>query len=290
MVGGRGVRLAPDSAVREADLFVCVELQELGQSEALVRQASAVDRSWLDATQITTTVEIEFDAKRQRVVAFRRTRMEDLVLDEAASAIPSDADAGAILARELAARVRLTSLLDEEALRLAARIEFLRQAMPELGLPAIDEQGLVEMLPAVCAGCTSLDDVRKRGFERAIRGRLTYEHWRAVEQHAPERMEVPSGSHIAIAYAAGSAPVLAVRIQELFGLTETPRIAGGRVPLVLHLLGPNYRPQQITTDLASFWRNGYAEVRKELRRRYPKHAWPEDPLGATAQRRPGRGK
>jgi ATP-dependent helicase HrpB len=109
----------------------------------------------------------------------------------------------------------------------------------------------------------------------------------AVEREAPERLVVSSGSRIALVYEPGKPPVLAVRIQELFGMRETPRIAGGRVSVVLHLLAPNYRPQQITTDLASFWRNTYAEVRKELRRRYPKHAWPEDPLAAKAERKPG---
>ena len=101
---------------------------------------------------------------------------------------------------------------------------------------------------------------------------------------APEALVVPSGNRHALTYAAGRPPVLAVRIQEVFGWSETPRVAGGRVPVLLHLLGPNYRPQQITDDLASFWRNTYPEVRKELRRRYPKHAWPEDPTTAAPSR------
>ena len=107
-----------------------------------------------------------------------------------------------------------------------------------------------------------------------------------MEREAPEQLEVSSGSHIEIAYEQGQAPVLAVRIQELFGMMETPRIGGGRVSVTLHLLGPNYRPQQITRNLRSFWQNTYPDVRKELRRRYPKHAWPEDPTTAKAERRP----
>src|SRR5262245_11739169 len=99
---------------------------------------------------------------------------------------------------------------------------------------------------------------------------------------------VPSGSRIALRYEVGRPPVLAVRIQELFGLSETPRIAGGRVAVLLHLLAPSMRPQQVTDDLESFWRNTYLEIRSELRRRYPEHAWPEDPLTALAQRRPGK--
>ncbi len=101
-----------------------------------------------------------------------------------------------------------------------------------------------------------------------------------------DRLEVPSGSHIRIEYEEGRPPILAARIQELFGLAETPRLGGGRVKGLLHLLAPNHRPQQVTDDLASFWANGYPVVRKELRGRYPKHAWPEDPLTAEAIRGP----
>ena len=109
-----------------------------------------------------------------------------------------------------------------------------------------------------------------------------------MEREAPERLPVPSGSRIALQYEHGRPPVLAVRIQEVFGLADTPRVAGGRVPVLLHLLAPNYRPQQVTDDLASFWANTYPQVRKELRARYPKHAWPEDPWSAPAERRPRR--
>jgi ATP-dependent helicase HrpB len=98
---------------------------------------------------------------------------------------------------------------------------------------------------------------------------------------------VPSGSRIRLDYAAGDAPVLAARLQELFGLAETPRLAAGRVPIVLHILGPNYRPVQVTRDIRSFWDTTYAQVRKDLRARYPKHAWPEDPWQGRAERRPG---
>src|SRR5207248_1859326 len=117
-------------------------------------------------------------------------------------------------------------------------------------------------------------------------GRLTHAQRTAVEREAPERLEVPTGSHITLKYEPGRPPVLAVRIQELFGLTDTPRLAAGRVRVLLHLLAPNYRPQQVTDDLASFWANTYPQVRKELRARYPKHAWPDDPLSAPPQRRP----
>jgi ATP-dependent helicase HrpB len=147
---------------------------------------------------------------------------------------------------------------------------------------------LKELLPWLCAGRRSFADLRSADWLGLLLGRLTHAQRQAVEREAPERIPVPSGSHITLKYEAGRPPVLAVRIQELFGLAETPRVAGGRVPVLLHLLAPNFRPQQVTDDLASFWANTYPQVRKELRARYPKHAWPDDPLAATPQRRPQR--
>jgi ATP-dependent helicase HrpB len=114
---------------------------------------------------------------------------------------------------------------------------------------------------------------------------LTPEQSRSLQIEAPERIEVPSGSSIRIEYQIGKPPILAVKIQEVFSWKQTPRVAKGRVPLLLHLLAPNGRPQQITDDLASFWSRGYAEVKKELKRRYPKHSWPEDPWTAQPTKR-----
>jgi ATP-dependent helicase HrpB len=118
-----------------------------------------------------------------------------------------------------------------------------------------------------------------------LTGCLSFQQAQAVDQLAPSHLQVPSGSRIQLDYSDATqekAPVLAVRLQELFGLSETPRLADGRVPVLLHLLGPNYRPEQITTDLASFWQNTYPQVRKDLRSRYPKHSWPDNPLTAPA--------
>jgi len=109
-----------------------------------------------------------------------------------------------------------------------------------------------------------------------------------LDREAPERIAVPSGSHVTLRYEEGRAPVLGVRIQEIFGWRDTPRVAGGRVKIVLHLLAPSHRPQQVTDDLASFWTNTYPGVRKELKRRYPRHSWPEDPWTAVAEKKPAR--
>jgi ATP-dependent helicase HrpB len=160
--------------------------------------------------------------------------------------------------------------------------------MPEQNLPIFDETQLREMLPWLCAGRRSFAELRDGPWLDVLSGAFSHTQRQLVEREAPERIEVPSGSHILVQYEMGKPPVLAVRIQEMFGLKETPRLAGGRVPVLLHLLAPNQRPQQVTDDLASFWKNVYPRIRKELRARYPKHAWPEDPLTATPQRRTGK--
>jgi ATP-dependent helicase HrpB len=114
---------------------------------------------------------------------------------------------------------------------------------------------------------------------------LTWEQRRALDALAPTHVTVPTGSRIPVDYSDPAAPVLAVRLQELFGLAETPRLAGGAVPLTLHLLSPARRPVQVTRDLAGFWRSSYFDVRRDLRGRYPKHEWPDDPLAAAPTRR-----
>src|SRR5207302_6064731 len=132
-------------------------------------------------------------------------------------------------------------------------------------------------------GKRSLDELRLAPLVPLLESRLAYPLDRLLAEHAPETITVPSGSRIRVQYATNQRPVLAVRLQELFGWTDTPRIAGGRVPVVIHLLGPNYRPVQITDDLRSVWTTTYFQVRKDLRTRYPKHPWPEDPPTATPQ-------
>ena len=298
MVGGRGVVLAEESAVRSPELFLCVDLAEpagarpgapASSSEARVRKASAVEASWLPPERLRTAVEVGFDPQRERVVAWKRTRCEDLAIAEAEVPVPDDGTAAEVLAAAAAERLaRALPLDDPEVESFLARIRSLALWRPELGLPAFGEDDLRALLPALAAGRRSLAELRKAPLCDLLEGLLTREQREALEREAPERLEVPSGSRIRLAYEPGRPPVLAARIQELFGLAETPRVAGGRVPVLLHLLAPNGRPQQVTHDLRSFWETTYPQVRRELAGRYPKHAWPQDPWTATPQRRPGR--
>jgi ATP-dependent helicase HrpB len=287
MVGGRGVRLADESAVSEAELFVCVDV-DAGATEALVRQASAIKREWLDPKLISIRDEVTFDARSQRVVAVRQTCWDDLVLDEVALAHVAEEKIAGALAEAAAKDIVRAFPKNDDLTGFLERVRSLREWMPELALPAVDDEQLKGLLPALCQGCRSLEDLRRAPWLQWIKSLFTAAQLQAIEREAPERLTVPSGNKVTIQYKAGKRPVLAVRIQELFGLAETPRIAGGRVPLLMHLLAPNMRPQQVTDDLTSFWNKTYQQVRKDLRARYPKHAWPEDPWNAPPQRRPGR--
>ncbi|HSP95726.1 MAG TPA: ATP-dependent helicase HrpB [Candidatus Dormibacteraeota bacterium] len=282
MVGGTGVALEPRSVVRGAELFVAVDLDAGAGADARVRIASAVERAWLaelfpDALHRQDVV--AFDDDQQRVVRRERQLFHDLVLGERVSPDVDRATAGAALAaaarRDPAAAVGL----DDDARHLLDRLRFLARAMPDLALPDVDAL-LADAVEALCDGKRSFAELRRGDVGGVLLGLLTGAQRHALERDAPARLTLPSGRSVAIAYAADKPPAAAARIQEVFGLAATPRLAGGRVPLVLELLAPNQRPVQITDDLASFWRRGYAEVRKQLRGRYPKHAWPDDPTTA----------
>jgi ATP-dependent helicase HrpB len=282
------VRLAASSGVGEPELFLCVDV-DASQTESLVRQASAVRRDWLPAEKVTAAIEVAFDPVEEKVIARRRVRYEDLILEEMPAALPDDETVGRVLAEAASGHLeRVLPPADSPAEMYRTRVRCLREWMPELNLPAFDEADLRELLTWLAPRCRSFAALRNADWLPAMQGKLTHPQRQAVEREAPERIEVPSGSRITLRYEIGRPPVLAVRIQELFGLADTPRIAAGRVPVLLHLLAPNYRPQQVTDDLASFWQNTYPQVRKELRARYPRHAWPEDPWTATPQRRPQR--
>jgi ATP-dependent helicase HrpB len=296
MVGGRGVRLAEESAVLEAELFLCVELDANpgGRSggEALVRKASAVEPEWLAADRLRTAIDLEFDESRERVAAWKRTRYDDLVIAEAevpAPKTPETPETERVLVQAAADRLgRALALDDPEVAGFLARVRSLAEWRPELELPRFTDGEIRGLLPALAAGRKSFAELRRAPLLEVLQGALSYSQLEAVRREAPERLEVPSGSHVKLHYEPGKPPVLAARIQELFGLEETPLVAGGRIHVLLHLLAPNGRPQQVTHDLRSFWANTYPEVRKELQGRYPRHAWPTDPWNAKPERRPAR--
>jgi ATP-dependent helicase HrpB len=286
MVGGRGVRIDRASRVRGEPLFLAIEVNDAG-GEARARLVSAVDRAWLSPEILQSRDELFFNPSRGHVEARSRTYWDDLLIEETPVPI-ADADAeaaAALLANE--ARQNLERFLpagDAPAGRFLARARWLSAVMPELGLPAFDAVALNAVLSERCRGLRSLEELRMADWLPSLHAAVGYDRLGEIDRLAPDSIEAPSGNRHCIVYESGKAPTLAVRIQELYGWRETPRIAEGRVPLVMELLGPNYRPQQVTSDLASFWQNTYPEVRKELKRRYPKPAWPNDPAAAEASR------
>ncbi|MEI6505998.1 MAG: ATP-dependent helicase HrpB [Planctomycetota bacterium] len=290
MVGGRGVRL-DSSRLRGEPLFLAIDLDD-ASGEADVRLASAVERSWLDleplaTANLTSGEELLFHPSRRQVEARLRTSWMDLALEETPTAIRDEAPAAALLAREAAAVFdRVMPPVDSPAGAFLARLRWLAATMPDLALPTIDDAALKSLLPELCSGLRSLDEVRAADWLSRLQAAVGYDRLTEIDRLAPTHLDLPNGKRFKLQYEPSGPPILAVRIQELFGVTETPRIAGGRIPLVLHLLGPNHRPQQVTSDLASFWKNTYPTVKKELRRRYPKHKWPDDPLAMAPIKKP----
>jgi ATP-dependent helicase HrpB len=179
----------------------------------------------------------------------------------------------------------------EDVSRLRARLAFLHRHVgdwPDVGDHTLRATAHEWLLPHL-VGLRRRQDVEALDLGALLLARLSWRQRAELDDLAPTHVEVPSGSRIRIDYSDPEAPVLAVRLQELFGLDATPTVARGSVPLTLHLLSPAHRPVQVTRDLAGFWRNSYFEVRKELRGRYPKHFWPDDPMRAepTRRTRPG---
>lgn len=284
MVGGRGVRIDGGSRVRGEPLFLAIDINDAG-GEARARMVSAVEREWLSVDVLRTREELFFNPSKGQVEARQRIYWIDLMLEETPVSITDWPAAAELLARE--ARHQLDRVLppaDSAAGSFLARVRWLDNISPDLQLPGFTNAELEQMLPEICYGLRSLDELRSADWLAFLQNKLGYERISEIERLAPTQLELPNGNRHSITYEIGKSPVLAVRIQEMFGVNETPSVGGGRVPVLLHLLGPNHRPQQITSDLASFWQNGYPEVKKELRRRYPKHSWPDDPLTTQATR------
>jgi ATP-dependent helicase HrpB len=233
---------------------------------------------------------VAWDAREGAVLARRQVRLGELILrDEALPEPPRAAIVAALVAAIRAAGLAVLPWR-KEAAQLRARIMFLRRvAGADAGWPDLGDDallaGLDEWLAPSLDGTTRLTQLDRLDLGAILRSRLDWAQQRALDELAPSHITVPSGSRVAIDYAADETPALAVRLQEMFGAAATPRIAGGKVALRLHLLSPAGRPLQVTSDLAGFWATSYRAVRAEMRGRYPKHPWPEDPLAALPTRR-----
>jgi ATP-dependent helicase HrpB len=231
---------------------------------------------------------VRWNDERAAVEAFEERRFGAIVLER--RSVPVQAE-DAVPAWLAAIRQRGLDALpwSEAARRLRLRMQSLRAWMPDLELPDVSDAYLLETLQDWLApylqGKRKLDALSEDDLSQALAALFDYEQRRQLDAQAPDSLTVPSGQTRRLEYSPGEAPVLAVKLQELFGLADTPRVAGGRVPVTLHLLSPAGRPIQVTQDLKGFWERTYPEVKKELKGRYPKHPWPDDPWTATPTHR-----
>jgi ATP-dependent helicase HrpB len=288
--GGRMARVADDSLLFGEPWIVASELRFEARDSRVLRGAP-VDEAALRRAFPQRFVEREFahwDAEARALQARRERRFDRIVLDARPAGRLDPALAAEALS-DAVAELGLEALPWNEATRAwRERVRWLRGATPELGLPDLSDEALLArrdwLLPAL-RGRTRLDAVDPQALGEALRGLLDWSQRQSLDRLAPVSITVPSGMARAIEYAHDAEPVLAVKLQELFGLADTPRIADGRVPLMLHLLSPGGKPLQVTRDLKGFWDRTYPEVRKEMKGRYPRHPWPDDPWTATATHR-----
>jgi ATP-dependent helicase HrpB len=292
LAGGGSARLAPESVVDGAEFLVAVEAEERSQPGArgpgvLVRMASRVEPEWLldlFPESLRDETEVLWNAEAERVEVTTRLLYDGLLIEESRPRRGGGPEAARALF-EAARDAGLRAFGDTAPLEsFLARVEFLTRTLPESGLPSLGEDDALEALGKLCEGRTSFAELRaafRTGelLER-LRARLTPEQARLLAREAPERVALARGRQARVTYGRGAEPYLAARLQDFFGMRESPRVARGRVPLVLHLLAPSQRPVQVTTDLAGFWQRHYPRLRQELSRRYPKHQWPADPLSA----------
>jgi ATP-dependent helicase HrpB len=293
LASGRGVRLGVRSALPRPDLLVAAELRGLTGGEAEIVLAGSIERGDLEALfaeRLAWRREVVWDDASGRVLGREVRRLGAVVVQERPVAATAEEALPAVL--DLLRREGLSALnWRPEALRLRARLAFLHRVLPADGWPDVRDSALLEQLDDWLAPW--LMTIRNRSDLAKLELCAILQGWlggkgRELDRLAPERLTVPSGSMIRLDYAAGEVPVLAAKLQELFGLAETPRLAAGKSPVLIHLLSPAGRPLAVTQDLRSFWDTVYPEVRKEMRGRYPKHPWPDDPWTAPATRRANR--
>lgn len=276
--GRRGV-LARESAAGDSPLAVVGEIRELevkGELTTLLGQATAIEEGWLSEMfpgDVREEQEVEYDPAQKRVVARRTVKFRDLILRSGPGGTPDPDLAAAVFEKLVMDGTLRFERWDETVEDWIARVNGVCAWMPELGLPGIGDEARAEMVRQLCYGAVTAKELREKPVMGVVRSWLSKAQQDWVEKFAPERIELPSGKKWRIRYAGVPSPTVAARIQELYGVEGKLFIAGGRVPLVIQILAPNQRPVQVTSDLTTFWREGYPKVKGELQRKYPRHEW-----------------
>jgi ATP-dependent helicase HrpB len=280
MVHGRRGTLEADSVVKDGALLVATSIHEVGRTagavEVRLSQATRVEEDWLRAAfpgDFRETRAAGYDAELKRVLATRTVWFRDLALrhERAGDATPDEA-AAALAEEVLAGRLALKAW-DHAVEQWIARLNLLAVHCPDFGIPAIGADDRRDIVRQVCLGAMGYKDIRERPVLPVLRGWLSDAQRGLLDKYAPERLTLPNGRQPKVVYEAGKAPYIALRIQELYDVSAPLTVAMGRVRVLVHVLAPNQRPVQITDDLGSFWKNGYPQVKKDLRGRYPKHEW-----------------
>jgi len=292
LANGRGASFAAPEAIAREELIVAVELDDRDR-EARIQLAAPLARADLAAhfaAELVSRDEVGWDPRTETVVARRVVRYGALVLEESPLAEAPPGAASAALLEGLRSLGIEALPWDGESRTLAARCELVRKLgrrdlgdWPDFSLQALADD--LKWLEPFLEGVTRRAHFARVPLSAALRGRLTNAQLRALDELAPTHITLPTGTRAPIDYLDDLAPCASMRMQEVFGLARTPRIGGGAVPVTFKLLSPAHRPLQITRDLESFWKNAYVEVRKDMRGRYPRHYWPENPLEAEPTRR-----
>ena len=286
LANGRGAGLDPANGLAKSPFLAVGELAGAA-AEPRILIAGALDLADIEAhfaAHIETRTELSFDQGAAALRARRVRRLGALVLAEAPLPVPAD-DAAARALAEGIAKLGLARLPWTKALlQWRDRVAFLRKAEGE-GWPDLSDAALaataVGWLAPYLLGKSALADIGADTLDAALRALVPWDMARRLDAEAPTHFTAPTGSRLAVDYAAEAGPTVSVRVQELFGLSSHPSLAGGRVPLVLELLSPAHRPIQVTRDLPGFWKGSWSAVRADMRGRYPKHPWPEDPAAAA---------
>lgn len=285
---GGAAEVAP---LPSGDLLVAVDAEERAgaagrpNGSQVVRLAMAIEPDWLiDLVPegLSETEELLWYPERERVEVVSRLSYGAVVLDETRRAAPPSAEASRLLAdAALASGPEAAGQGRDSQSVLQVKLELLRSTFPELEVPTVDPAHLRELLLAACDGLTSMADLRAIPMDERLRNSLPPAVIGRLRSDTPDRLAVGAGRQVTIHYESGKPPWIESRLQDFFGMKTGPSVCRGRVPLTLHLLAPNHRAVQVTSDLAGFWLRHYPAIRKELSRRYPRHAWPEDGASAT---------
>lgn len=294
LCGGDTARLDRASVVRHAELVVVVRA-EIRRGVAFAEAVSAIEPEWLleqFPDRLVDHSELRFAPDTGRVEQIARLSYGSVVIDETRRRpdLARQAQVEALLADAVWATSGLVARLcgERELAEWRARLELVRQVAPELGVASAGDAELRAAVAAACAGKTSLAEVRADDLLGHVRAITAGRHRGDMDRLAPARITLRSGRSVPVHYETDKPPWIESRMQDFFGMTSSPTIAGGRVALTLHLLAPNQRAVQVTSDLASFWRQHYPTLKKQLERRYPRHAWPDDPTRIQPGMRPRR--